>query len=81
MSMYIEADKLKEQFKTFSEEQLNIVIRFGQVAKFRCRSNAAYRNFVQACFKDVAVIEEEVIQNNENNYVKIRAKKGGDKNE
>ena len=81
MSMYIEADKLKEQFKTFSEEQLNIVIRFGQVAKFRCRSNAAYRNFVEACFKGVAEIEEEIIQNNENNYVKIRAKKGGVENE
>ena len=83
MSMYVEADKLKEQFKTFSEEQLNTVIRFGQVSKFRCRNNAAYRNFVEACFSEIAKIEEDKFENSDGSeYTKIKAKiKGGVKNE
>jgi len=38
---------------------LDTMIRFGQVAKFRCRSNVAYENFVNACFKDIATIIRE----------------------
>ena len=36
------------------EEILNIMIRFGAVAKFRCRSNVAYENFINACLKDIS---------------------------
>jgi hypothetical protein len=47
--------------KEFSIEQrervLNILIRFGAVAKFRCRSNTAYDNFVNACFHNIANTE------------------------
>ena len=73
--MYIEANKLKEKFKGFTEEQLNTVIRFGQIAKFRCRSNVAYRNFVSECFSEVAEVEEEKItSDNGESYTKLRAK-------
>ena len=75
MSMYVEADKLKKRFKGFSEEQLNTVIRFGQVAKFRCRSNIAYRNFIEACFSEVAdIVEETITTDSGESYTKIKAK-------
>lgn len=47
--------------QSFSKEQrehiLNIIIRVGQVAKFRCRSNTAYDNFITACFNNIADCE------------------------
>ena len=67
MSMYESAEKINEDLKqlfysenieNFTTEQkeriLNILIRFGSVAKFRCRSNIAFDNFVNACYKDIA---------------------------
>ena len=58
--MYEQARKLNERIKeaNFTEEQLNILVRFGQVAKFRCRSNTAFKNFVTACFEEVAKLED-----------------------
>lgn len=49
--MYSEASKLREMIKAFgfNEAQLNVLVRFGQVAKFRCRSNVAYSNFITSC--------------------------------
>ena len=49
--MYSEANKLKEMIKAFgfNEAQLNVLVRFGQVAKFRCRTNTAYKNFIDSC--------------------------------
>lgn len=44
----------KEQRKTI----INIMLRFGAVAKFRCRSNVAYENFINACFEKVATFEK-----------------------
>ena len=51
--MYSEASKLKEMIRAFNfnEAQLNVLVRFGQVAKFRCRSNTAYANFINACLE------------------------------
>ena len=70
MTMYESASKLNSdlvnlfgsaEVSSFTKEQrnqiLNIMIRFGAVAKYRCRSNAAYHNFIEACFKDIATIE------------------------
>ena len=67
MSMYESAQKINNDLnqlfnscyiKEFTKEQreriLNIMIRFGAVAKFRCRSNTAYDNFVNACFNNIA---------------------------
>ena len=48
------AKKGKEFTKEQREMLLNIFIRFGQVCKFRCRSNTAYDNFVNCCFEDLA---------------------------
>lgn len=75
MSMYEEAEKINQRLKVWMianddaepdnelnhVELMNIIIRFGQVAKFRCRSNAAYRNFVQSCYKDIVDVGTEII--------------------
>lgn len=53
-----EEDKVKELMKDI----LNTMIRFGQTAKFRCRSNVAYDNFVNACFNNVADVERRVLE-------------------
>lgn len=52
--MYSEATKLNTMLKAhgFNESQLNVLVRFGQVAKFRCRSNTAYSNFINACLSE-----------------------------
>ena len=42
-----------------------MIIRFGSVAKFRCRSNIAYDNFVTACFKDVATVQRIALKPND----------------
>ncbi len=66
MSYYEQAEHINKDLKQFldsdlqslSNEQkeylLNIIIQFGQVAKFRCRSNSAYDNFTRECFKNIA---------------------------
>ena len=60
--MYEHAEKIRNRLapiiNEFDTELVNIMIEFGRVAKFRCRSNAAYKNFVTACFKDIAEIQE-----------------------
>lgn len=69
MSMYTQAEKLKSRFTSMFNEMnikqadreavIDLIIRFGQVAKFRCRSNTAYENFLEAVFSDLAVIRKE----------------------
>lgn len=54
------------------EMLLNIFCRFGQVAKFRCRSNSAYDNFVNNCFKDLAVAKR-VKANDNDDWLTLRA--------
>jgi len=66
MSYYEQAERINKDLKQFfnSEVQtltetqkeflLNLIIDVGQVAKFRCRSNTAYDNFISQCFKEVA---------------------------
>ena len=39
------------------KDLLNEIIRFGQIAKFRCRSNTAYKNFIDTTFKNIATAE------------------------
>ena len=69
MSMYESAERIKkdainlfnsEEMGKFNKwqqkEVINLIIRFGAVAKFRCRSNVAYRNFIDACFSEIAEI-------------------------
>jgi hypothetical protein len=49
--------KLKEAFEGMDEETItkivNSMLYFGQVAKFRCRSNSAYDGFTSAVFRDI----------------------------
>jgi hypothetical protein len=37
------------------KELINAILYFGQVAKFRCRSNSAYDSFAKECFADKAL--------------------------
>ena len=45
-----------------TEKLLNLMIELGRVAKFRCRSNVAYRNFISECFRDIAVIGTQIVE-------------------
>ena len=78
MSMYESAEKINQdleqlfnsinlsEFTTRQRETiLDIIIRFGSVAKFRCRSNVAYDNFTTACFKNIAKVERVPIKLND----------------
>lgn len=49
---------------------LNTIIKFGQIAKFRCRNNTAYDNFVNQCFKDIAKTERR--QEGETDFRKLQ---------
>jgi len=84
MGMYESAgainDDLKQLFgsiniKEFTKEQreriLDVMCRFGAVAKFRCRSNVAYDNFVTSCFKDISKVER-VKLDNESDFTILR---------
>lgn len=44
------------------EKLINAILRFGQVAKFRCRSNVAYDNFCNVVFKGLAKVERKQIE-------------------
>ena len=85
MTLYESGQKinvdLKQLFNSiplqqFTPEQrteiLNIIIRFGAVAKFRCRNNTAYDNFVSACFSDIATTSR-VKMKEEDEYLVLRA--------
>ncbi len=51
-SLYIKEFSISQR-----EQILNLIIRVGQVAKFRCRNNSAYDNFINACFEGVATAQ------------------------
>lgn len=57
--------ELKQIFKSIKTENihpetkeklLNTIISIGQIAKFRCRNNTAYDNFITLCYKDIAQV-------------------------
>ena len=43
----------------------NVILWFGQVAKYRCRSNVAYDNFAKEVFKDIAELERTKLEGQE----------------
>jgi len=47
-------EDIKNLKPTSKEFLLNILLQFGQVAKFRCRSNTAYDNFSNCCLSGIA---------------------------
>lgn len=78
MSYYEQANAINTDLKqlfssvpisSFTKEQreriLNIMIRLGQVAKFRCRSNTAYDNFINCCLKEIATAKRVPIKEGE----------------
>ncbi len=86
MTMYESARKINEDLKQlfssvsineFTKAQreriLDIMIRFGAVAKFRCRSNIAYDNFVSSCLAEIADTERVKI-NLEDEFTVLKTK-------
>lgn len=61
-------DNLKRLFKdkTFTssdkEELANMFIEFGRIVKYRCRSNIAYKNFLNVVFDGVVKIREQPVK-------------------
>ena len=65
MSYYEQGQQINTELKRFFErlkldggepyikELIDNILRFGQVAKFRCRSNSAYDGFVSVCFEGI----------------------------
>jgi len=85
MGMYESAKRLNEDLKGLfnsipieqftnqqREEIVNIMLRFGAVAKFRCRSNTAYDNFSNACFENICVLKR-VKKDEDNKFETLRA--------
>jgi len=66
MGYHEQAERINTDLKNFfnsslqqlNDEQkefiLNMIIGVGQVAKFRCRSNVAFDNFINSCFGGIA---------------------------
>ncbi len=58
MSYHEQAEAINKLFKKLDQKDIiNAILRFGQVAKFRCRSNTAYDNFSKLCFEGIAELE------------------------
>jgi len=84
MSYNEQAERINKELKEFftsdvqtltdrqKEFILNLVISVGQVAKFRCRSNTAYDNFISRCFRDLAVCKR-VVRNEGDEWESLRA--------
>jgi len=84
MSYYEQAERINKEVKEFfnsdvqtltdrqKEIILNLVISVGQVAKFRCRSNSAFDNFIKECFKEVAECKR-VVRNEGDEWATLRA--------
>jgi hypothetical protein len=62
---------IKEFTPTQRENILNLIIRFGQVCKFRCRNNSAYDTFVGCCFSGIA--ETRRVQQEGSEWKTLRA--------
>lgn len=84
MSYHEQSERINKEIKEFfnsplqqlNDDQkefiLNLIISVGQVAKFRCRSNTAYDNFIQSCFKDIAKTQR-VPRNEGDEWLSLRA--------
>jgi hypothetical protein len=65
LSYYKQADNLHEKFKELldgmSDEKktlfIDTILYFGQVAKYRCRSNTAFDNFSSQVFRKIAHLD------------------------
>ena len=78
MSYYEQAKKINQDIeqlfnslyiREFTQQQreniLNLMIRIGQVAKYRCRNNSAYDNFIRCCFENIATVQRVPIKEGE----------------
>ena len=84
MSYQEQADKMNKRLKELYaqsaagmttadwHELINLVLWYGQVAKFRCRSNAAYDNYARAVFRDLAEIQRAALQGQEFEVLQVK---------
>ena len=65
MSYNIEGKKINETIKTknLDQQTIDAIVRFGQVAKYRCRSNVAYIGFLRCVFDGIGEIKTEERKN------------------
>jgi len=87
MGMYEKAKELNEEFLTifsgqclddasdeFKEKIIKTIEKFGRVAKFRCRSNTAYKNFITAVFENICSFEEKQITHGDRTFTVLEPK-------
>ena len=71
-------EKLRSSLSSLSDEDvfdiIDAMLYFGQVAKFRCRSNPAYDKFSRACLHGIVSIER--VQPEHLDFEILRVKRG-----
>lgn len=66
-----------EQFNNRQREEiLNIILRIGQVVKFRCRNNSAYDNFMSIAFKEIANVQRVNVEGTDWKTLRATIKEG-----
>ena len=72
---------LKDAFVTMKHPQIeeegkiklvNAILWFGQVAKYRCRSNTAYDNFSKLVFDGIAELERKPLEGQEFEILQVK---------
>ena len=54
------------------KELVNVILWFGQVAKYRCRSNSAYDNFSKLVFDGIAELERKPLEGQEFEILQVK---------
>jgi len=78
MSYNEQAVKINDVFKSLpttnfeSKDLINAILWFGQVAKFRCRSNVAYDNFSKMCFEGIVELERKTLPGMEFEVLQVK---------
>ena len=79
MSYQEQAQKINNIFRSlpFTNYQgdcvdlINTILWFGQVAKYRCRSNTAYDNFARLCFEGIVELERKPLEGQEFDILQV----------
>ena len=91
MSYQEQGEKLNSEFKKclneidldgkdiYLRDLIDAILRFGQIAKFRCRSNVAYDNFCNVVFKDIVSIERRLVEGQTFEKLQVKEVKIGEK--
>ena len=80
MSYYEQAKKINKSFKeglklvgnSSKQQIIDAILWFGQVAKYRCRSNSAYDNFSKLVFEGIAELERKQLEGQDFEVLKVK---------